>query len=99
MHIFSINVCLYLFGLGEFWEVKVLFFYICGLGAALMHTGINYYYFNDAINTLAANVFSKGSSSAFKSRKNKTQWQEINRVAISNFTSAYMGRVPGCYVM
>jgi hypothetical protein len=24
-----------------------------------MHTGINYYYFNDAINTLAANGFLK----------------------------------------
>jgi membrane associated rhomboid family serine protease len=52
---------LYSFGsaLESFGEVKVLFFYIsCGLGAALMHTGINYY-FNDAINTLAANGFSK----------------------------------------
>jgi hypothetical protein len=77
---------LYRIGLGGFGEVKVLFFYIsCGLGAALMHTGINYYYFNDAINTLAANGFSKGSSSAFKSRKNKhTMAGAIDhRVAIS----------------
>jgi hypothetical protein len=49
-----------------------------------MHTGINYYYFNDAINTLAANGL-KGSSS-FKSRKNKhTMAGAIDRVAISKF--------------
>jgi hypothetical protein len=34
-----------------------------------MHTGINYYYFNDAINTLAANGFLKGSSSALNQGK------------------------------
>jgi hypothetical protein len=58
MHIFSICLlCISLVGFESFWEVKFLFFYIsCGLGAALMHTGINYY-FNDAINTLAANGF------------------------------------------
>jgi hypothetical protein len=63
-------VCFVFFwvGLGVFWEVKVLFFYIsCGLGAALMHTGINYY-FNDAINTLAANGFLR-EVLHFKSRK------------------------------
>jgi hypothetical protein len=36
-----------------------------------MHTGINYYYFNDAINTLAANGFLKTKFFNFKSRKNK----------------------------
>jgi hypothetical protein len=61
---------LYRIGLGGFGEVKVLFFYIsCGLGAALMHTGINYYYFNDAINTLAANGFLRRSSSALNQEK------------------------------
>jgi hypothetical protein len=86
-HLFNM-FALYSFGSAlEFWEVKVLFFYIsCGLGAALMHTGINYYYFNDAINTLAANGFLRGSSSAFKSRKNKhTMAGAIDRVAISKF--------------
>jgi membrane associated rhomboid family serine protease len=78
---------LYSFGSAlEFWEVKVLFFYIsCGLGAALMHTGINYYYFNDA-KYVSCKWFSKGSSSAFKSRKNKhTMAGAIDRVAISKF--------------
>jgi hypothetical protein len=66
-----------LYSFGSAWKFlgsKVLFFYIsCGLGAALMHTGINYYYFNDAINTLAANGFLRRSSSTFKSGKINTQ--------------------------
>jgi hypothetical protein len=65
-----------------------------------MHTGINYYYFNDAINTLAANGFSK-SSSALNQGKINTQWQELLTVSqYQNFTSAYMGTVVGawCYL-
>jgi membrane associated rhomboid family serine protease len=82
-------VCFVFFG--RLWRVlgskKFLFFYIsCGLGAALMHTGINYYYFNDAINTLAANGFLRGSSSVLNQGKNKhTMAGAINRVAISKF--------------
>jgi hypothetical protein len=86
-HLFNM-FALYSFGsaLESFWEVKVLFFYIsCGLGAALMHTGINYYYFNDAINTLAANGFLRGSSSALNQGKINTMAGAINRVAISKF--------------
>jgi membrane associated rhomboid family serine protease len=56
-HLFNMFVVFSWSALESFGK-KVLFFYIsCGLGAALMHTGINYYYFNDAINTLAANGF------------------------------------------
>ena len=34
---------------------KLLFFYFsAGLGAALLHTGVNYYYFNDALDKLVA---------------------------------------------
>jgi hypothetical protein len=56
-HLFNM-FALYSFGrLGEFWEVKFYSSIFCGLGAALMHTGINYYYFNDAINTLVQMVF------------------------------------------
>ncbi|TEB40354.1 rhomboid family intramembrane serine protease, partial [Flavobacterium circumlabens] len=47
--------------LEHFWGgKKFLFFYIsCGLGAALLHTGVNYYFFQDSINTLTANGFNK----------------------------------------
>jgi membrane associated rhomboid family serine protease len=83
MHIFSICFALYSFGsafgvLGS----KVLFFYIsCGLGAALMHTGINYYYFNDAINTLAANGFLREVLQLLNQGKINTQWQELLTVS------------------
>jgi membrane associated rhomboid family serine protease len=84
MHLFQ-YVCFVFFriGLGGFGE-KVLFFYIsCGLGAALMHTEL-IYYFNDAINTLAANGFLRRSSSTFKSRKNKhTMAGAITNIKIS----------------
>jgi membrane associated rhomboid family serine protease len=102
MHIFSICLlCILLVGLESFGEVKVLFFYIsCGLGAALMHTGINYYYFNDAINTLAANGFLREVLQLLNQGKINTQWQELLTVSqYQNFTSAYMGTVVGASVL
>jgi membrane associated rhomboid family serine protease len=101
MHIFFNMFALYSFGsaLESFWgSKKFLFFYIsCGLGAALMHTGINYYYFNDAINTLAANGFSKeGVIQLLNQGKINTQWQELLTASqYQNFISAYMGTVVG----
>jgi membrane associated rhomboid family serine protease len=101
MHIFFNMFALYSFGsaLENFWgSKKFLFFYIsCGLGAALMHTGINYYYFNDAINTLAENGFSKGEVLQLLNQgKINTQWQELlTSSQYQNFTSAYMGTVVG----
>jgi membrane associated rhomboid family serine protease len=101
MHIFFNMFALYSFGsaLESIWgSQKFLFFYIsCGLGAALLHTGINYYYFNDAINALAENGFSKTDVVQLlnKGRIN-TQWQEVLTVSqYQNFTSAYMGTVVG----
>jgi hypothetical protein len=47
-----------------------------------MHTGINYYYFNDAINTLAANGFLR-EVSALNQGKINTTMAGVNRVAIS----------------
>jgi membrane associated rhomboid family serine protease len=62
-----------------------------------MHTGINYYYFNDAINTLAANGFSKeGVIQLLNQGKINTQWQELLTASqYQNFISAYMGTVVG----
>jgi hypothetical protein len=83
MHIFSI--CLLCILLGRPWKFlgsKSFILLSCGLGAALMHTGINYYYFNDAINTLAANGF---LGAFFGGGVTVSQYQ--------NFTSAYMGTV------
>jgi membrane associated rhomboid family serine protease len=61
-----------------------------------MHTGINYYYFNDAINTLAANGFLREVLQLLNQGKINTQWQELLTVSqYQNFTSAYMGTVVG----
>ncbi|MFV8358553.1 rhomboid family intramembrane serine protease, partial [Flavobacterium sp. XS1P32] len=63
MHIFFNMFALYSFGsaLEQIWgSKKFLFFYIsCGLGAALLHTAVNYYYFQEGLNTLIANGFPK----------------------------------------
>ncbi|PKH67758.1 rhomboid family intramembrane serine protease [Flavobacterium sp. ALD4] len=101
MHIFFNMFALYSFGsaLESFWgSKKFLFFYIsCGLGAALLHTGINYYYFNDAINTLVANGFPKVEIlQILNEGKINTQWKELLTASeYQNFISAYMGTVVG----
>lgn len=101
MHIFFNMFALYSFGsaLEHFWGAKkFLFFYIsCGLGAALMNTAINYYYFQDGLNTLIANGFHKVEILQVLSQgKIDTRWQELLSVSdFKNFTEAYIGFVVG----
>ena len=101
MHIFFNMFALYSFGsaLEHFWgSKKFLFFYIsCGLGAALLHTGINYYFFNEGLNTLMANGFSKEEVvQLLNEGKINTQWQQLlSPSEFQNFTSAYIGTVVG----
>ncbi|THF49967.1 rhomboid family intramembrane serine protease [Flavobacterium supellecticarium] len=63
MHIFFNMFALYSFGstLEHFWGgKKFLFFYIsCGLGAALLHSGVNYYLYHDGLNSLIENGVSQ----------------------------------------
>lgn len=101
MHIFFNMFALYSFGsvLENIWGTKkFVFFYIsCGLGAALLHTGVNYYFFNEGLDTLIANGFSKTEVlQLLNEGKINTQWQELLTVSeFQNFTSAYMGTVVG----
>ena len=101
MHIFFNMFALYSFGsaLEHFWGAKkFLFFYIsCGLGAALVNTAINYYNFQEGLNTLVANGFQKAEILQILSEgKINTQWQELLSVSdFQNFTSAYLGSVVG----
>ncbi|MCD0466682.1 rhomboid family intramembrane serine protease [Flavobacterium sp. ENC] len=85
--------------LEHFWGgKKFLFFYIsCGLGAALLHTGVNYYFFQDSINTLTANGFNKTEIlQLLNEGKIDTRWQELLTVSqFESFTGAYMGTVVG----
>lgn len=100
MHIFFNMFALYSFGsaLEQIWGgKKFLFFYIsCGLGAALLHTVVNYYYFNDAITTLTANGFNKQDIlQLLNESKIDTMQQYMNASDFSNFKSAYAGRAVG----
>lgn len=65
MHIFFNMFALYSFGstIEHFWGgKKFLFFYIsCGLGAAVLHTAVNYYQVNSAIDVLVSNGFTENS--------------------------------------
>ena len=64
-HIFFNMFALYSFGstIEHFWGgKKFLFFYIsCGLGAAALHTAVNYYQVNTAIDILVSNGFTENS--------------------------------------
>jgi membrane associated rhomboid family serine protease len=65
MHILFNMFALYSFGsaLEHFWGAKkFLFFYIsCGLGAALLHTGANYFQFNTELRLLLDAGYSKNN--------------------------------------
>jgi membrane associated rhomboid family serine protease len=101
MHILFNMFALYSFGsaLEHFWGgKKFLFFYLsCGFGAALIHTGINYYYFQDAISTLVESGFQKIEIlKLLNEGKVNTQWQELLTTSqYQNFISSYAGTVVG----
>jgi membrane associated rhomboid family serine protease len=101
MHILFNMFALYSFGsaLEHFWgSHKFLFFYIsCGLGAALLHTGINYYYFNEGINTITATGMPREEILKVLAEGNiNTRWQEMMTASqFQNFIGAYAGTVVG----
>ena len=101
MHIFFNMFALFSFGsaLEQMWgSKKFLFFYIsCGLGAALLHTAINYYYFQDGLDVLMEQGFSKAEVLAVLNGNNNQQQivAILNGPSFQNFVSAYMGSVVG----
>lgn len=101
MHIAFNMFALYSFGsaLEHFWGgKKFLFFYIsCGLGAALLHTGVNYYFFENGINLLLDNGFQKIEILKVLSEgKIDTRWQQVLSISdYESFIGAYFGNVVG----
>ncbi|MFV8342233.1 rhomboid family intramembrane serine protease [Flavobacterium sp. XS2P39] len=100
MHIFFNMFALYSFGsaLESIWgSKKFLFFYIsCGLGAALLHTGINYYYYQDGVNVLMEQGFSKTDIVAVLNGASNDQIVPLlNGPGFQNLVSAYFGTVVG----
>jgi len=101
MHIAFNMFALYSFGsaLEHFWGgKKFVFFYIsCGLGAALLHTGVNYYFFEKVINLLVENGYQKVEILKILSEgKFDTKWQELLTPSdFQAFMGAYLGNVVG----
>lgn len=101
MHIAFNMFALYSFGsaLEHFWGgKKFVFFYIsCGLGAALLHTGVNYYFFENGINTLVANGFQKVEILKLISegRYNPGWLESLSASDLQGLFDAYNGNVVG----
>jgi membrane associated rhomboid family serine protease len=101
MHIAFNMFALVSFGsaLEHFWGgKKFIFFYIsCGLGSALLHTAVNYYFFQDTMNTLIANGYQKNEILKLLGEgKIYTRWQElVSVIQFQGFTDSYIGTVVG----
>lgn len=94
-HIFFNMFALFSFGsaLEHFWGgKKFLFFYIsCGLGAALLHSGVNYYQFHSALNILVENGTDKAEVfNILAQGKYNLQWEQIlGQSGLSNLLQSY----------
>ena len=100
MHIAFNMFALYSFGsaLEHFWGgKKFLFFYIsCGLGAALVNTAVNYYFFQEGLNVLMNQGFPKAEIlSVLNGKGNNEIVPILNSPDFKNFVSAYLGSVVG----
>jgi membrane associated rhomboid family serine protease len=101
MHIAFNMFALYSFGstLEHFWGgKKFLFFYIsCGLGAALINYAVNYYFYQDALNTLIANGYQKVEILKLLDQgQGLVKWNDyLSSGELTRFASAYGGSVVG----
>lgn len=101
MHIAFNMFALYSFGsaLEQFWgPKKFLFFYIsCGLGAAALQTGMNYYLFHSSVNELVAGGFNKIEiyQTLNKGMLN-TGWETIlGQPGVNSMIGTFMGTMVG----
>ena len=96
MHIFFNMFALISFGsaLEHFWGAKkILFFYLsCGIGAALIHSGVNYYHFHDGLNVLLSHNVDKGQIIELLNQgKYDTSWIEfISQSELEKMYSSYL---------
>ena len=75
----------------------MFFYFSCGIGAALVHSGVNYYYFHDGLNLLVDNGIQKSEimSTLSQGMYNKS-WEEIIPVSsVKNMIEAYAGAAVG----
>jgi membrane associated rhomboid family serine protease len=101
MHIAFNMFALYSFGsaLEHFWGgKKFLFFYIsCGLGAALLHTVVNYFMFHHGLSSLVEAGFSMSEIyTLLADGKLDTRWVDtLGGSGLNNFTSAFASPAVG----
>lgn len=101
MHIVFNMYALWAFGtpLERVWgKNKFLFFYFsAGLGSALLHTGVNYYLFNEGLNALVnAGMTEQQVLDIISRGQYSPNWYNIaDRSTIENFLSAYNTPVVG----
>lgn len=95
MHIAFNMYALYAFGtpLEQTWgKNKFLFFYFsAGIGAALIHTGVNYFYFNQGLDAIVNSGVSKEQvMSIIAEGKYMPDWYNVaSKSTIDNFLGAY----------
>lgn len=101
MHIAFNMFALYSFGsvLEHYWgSKKFLFFYLsCGLGAALLHTAVNYYFFHDGLTTLTQAGFVKTDIySLLNEGKIDNRWTEsIGASGVDRFAGSFAAPAVG----
>src|SRR5690606_32911417 len=87
---------LYSFGsvLEQIWGGKkfILFYILCGLGAAVLHTAVNYWQVHDVVNTLTLNGFNQNDIfELLKSGRIDTRWIEyVSQTGIQTLGSSYL---------
>jgi membrane associated rhomboid family serine protease len=101
MHILFNMLGLVMFGsqLEYMWGAKkFIFFYVsCGLGAAALHLGIEYYVYHDVIDILILNGFNKADIlSMVYSKKFNPDWLEfITTQQLGNFMNGFVNPMLG----
>jgi membrane associated rhomboid family serine protease len=95
-HILFNMFALYSFGstLEHYWgSKKFLFFYFsCGIGAFLLHTGVSYYFFHHGLNILTENGFAKTEIiDILNQSKIDTRWVEyLGQSGLESFTNSFV---------
>ncbi len=95
MHILFNMYALWAFGspLEQMWgKNKFLFFYFsAGIGAALIHTGVNYYYFNEGLQALLNSGVNESDIFTLleNGQYNKLWYEMTSKDVMDNFLSAY----------
>lgn len=101
MHILFNMFALYSFGsaLEHFWGAKkFLFFYIsCGLGAALLHLGVNYYEFHLGLDNLIQAGYTKTEIfSLLNEGKYNPQWEAVlGQSGLNKMAGSFIGTAVG----